>query len=196
MARLAAPLLALALIAPALGGCGGDDKTKTVTVTKEAGEKTATATPKPGATPGAIITGEGTGDDNRFRFVLTELKRSGPTVIANARVELAEGNQSNSFQVSDQFNDGLYQPLESGTNEGGDVFDGIALIDPQGKKKYLVARDSQGRCVCSNDLSSAFAGPGTPVNLQATLTAPPPAVKQVDVVVPSVKTFTRVPISE
>jgi hypothetical protein len=49
--------------------------------------------------------------------------------------------------------------------------------------------------VCSNSLSSAFAGADAPVNLEATLAAPPAEVTQVDVSVPRVKTFTGVPIS-
>jgi hypothetical protein len=75
------------------------------------------------------------------------------------------------------------------------VFDGVALIDPNARKKYLVARDSTGRCVCSTDLGSAFVEEDAPVNLQATLAAPPDTVTTVDVVVPNVKTFTGVPIA-
>ena len=30
------------------------------------------------------------------------------------------------------------------------------MIDAAGRKKYLVARDSNGNCVCSNDLSDTF----------------------------------------
>ena len=40
------------------------------------------------------------------------------------------------------------------------MFDGVALSDPVGKTKYLVARDSDGRCVCSNSLSSPFVKAG------------------------------------
>ena len=57
-----------------------------------------------------------------------------------------------------------------------------------------MARGSTGRCVCSNDLSAAFVQEDAPVNLQATLAAPPDDVTTVDVVVPNVKTFTDVAI--
>jgi hypothetical protein len=70
------------------------------------------------------------------------------------------------------------------------------MIDPAGRKKYLVARDSEGNCVCSNKLSDTFVHPGAPVTLQATLTAPPPNVKKVDVLVPHVKTFHDVALTD
>ena len=45
------------------------------------------------------------------------------------------------------------------------MFDGVAMIDPEGRKKYLVARDETNRCVCSNGLSSAFVRADAPVEL-------------------------------
>jgi len=66
-------------------------------------------------------------------------------------------------------------------------------VDPEGRKKYLVARDSEGRCLCTNQLGSEFLAQGA-VNLEATLSAPPAEVRQVNLVVPGVKTFTDVPL--
>jgi hypothetical protein len=146
-------------------------------------------------TSSGIVTGEGSFDGDRFRFVLTELKRSGPTVVIGARLELVGGDENSSLQVSSVFWDGQYQDLAGGDSEGGDVADGFALIDPQGRKKYLVARDETGRCVCSNGLSGVFVYPDKPVGVEATLSAPPPNVTRVNVQVPNVKTFTDVPIS-
>jgi hypothetical protein len=95
------------------------------------------------------------------------------TATPTGPVAQAEGS-ADSIQASSTFSDGLFQELEdSEGSEAGDVFDGAALIDPQGRKKYLVARESTGLCVCSNDLSAAFVQEDAPVNLQATLTAPP-----------------------
>ncbi len=75
------------------------------------------------------------------------------------------------------------------------MFDGVALIDAQNRRKYLVARDADGRCVCSNELSGVIAEPEAPVSLTATLGAPPGGVTHVDVVVPNVQTFTGVPLA-
>jgi hypothetical protein len=200
-------IVGLLVLTALLAGCGDDEvKTKTVTVNKQA-EQTAppqqgnAATPAPttsgqgDGTSSGIVTGEGSFDGDRFRFVLTELKRSGPTVVIGARLELVGGDENSSLQVSSVFWDGQYQDLAGGDSEGGDVADGFALIDPQGRKKYLVARDETGRCVCSNGLSGVFVYPDKPVGVEATLSAPPPNVTRVNVQVPNVKTFTDVPIS-
>jgi hypothetical protein len=203
-ARGVALVAALMLVA----GCGGgDDKddgggtaasTPAATATPEGeatAEATETATADGGGETASIAEGQGSADGARFTFRITELKRSGPTVVLNATVEWAEG-ADDSMQVSSTFSDGQFQSLEgSEGNESGDVFDGVALIDPEGRKKYLVARESTGRCVCSNDLSAAFVAADTPVSLQATLAAPPETVTKVNVFVPRVKTFTDVPIS-
>jgi hypothetical protein len=194
MGRLLALAAALALVA----GCGGDDdaqsaSTPAPTATAADGEATATPTPTPTVATGPVAQGEGSADGGRFVFIITELRRSGPTVVLNATVSLAGDSPRDSIQVSSTFSDGQFQELEdSDANEEGDVFDGVALIDPQGRKKYLVARESTGRCVCSNDLSAAFVQEDAPINLQATLAAPPEDVTTVDVVVPNVKTFTNV----
>jgi hypothetical protein len=194
-------LLALTAL---VAGCGDDEaKTKTVTVTRQA-EQTASpqqgsaSTPVPtqeDGTSSGIVTGEGSFDGDRFRFVLTELKRSGSTVVIGARLELVGGDENSGLQVSRIFWDGQGQDLAGGDREGLDVADGFALIDPQGRKKYLVARDETGRCVCSNGLSSVFVYPDKPVSVEATLSAPPPNVTRVNVQVPNVRTFTDVPIS-
>jgi hypothetical protein len=176
-------------------GCGGD--TKTVTVQPDrSGKPDASATPS--ATPDAapVVEGLASVDNARVRFIVTELRRSGPTVIINARLELDDPASTQSAQVNDSFDDGLSQPLTHDQSEGTDVFDGVALIDPVGKKKYLVARDADGRCVCANHLSDAFVSAGAPVELQATLTAPPAGVRQVDLYVPRVKTFRAVPLAQ
>jgi hypothetical protein len=193
-------LLALAAALALLAGCGGgDDDQQAATTPTPTGTATpaATASATPTAEPTApVAQGEGSTDGGRFIFTITELKRSGPTVVVNASVSLAGGSEKDSIQINDAFADGINQDLkDTSDQEANDVFDGIALIDPTGRKKYLVARDATGRCVCSNDLGSAFVEEDAPVNLQATLAAPPDSVATVDVVIPNVKTFTGVTIA-
>jgi hypothetical protein len=188
-------------VAGALGalviGCGGGGETKTVTVpadepAPEAGaEETATPSATPGAAP-AIAQSSGTAEGDTVTFVLTELRRSGPTVIMNARIENPEGRA----QLASAFSDGIDQEIEQEGREGVDVFDGVALVDPEGRKKYLVARDETGRCVCTNGLNSQFASAEAPIQLSATLTAPPATVTQVDLLIPHFETLRDVPIAE
>lgn len=195
MGRLLALAAALALAA----GCGGGDDAPPASTPAPAAspaEAAATPTPTPTVATGPVAQGEGSADGGRFVFIITDLKRSGPTVVLNATVSLAGDSPGDSIQISSTFSDGLFNELEDEEgDEAGDVFDGVALIDPEGRKKYLVARESTGRCVCSNDLSAAFVQEDAPINLQATLAAPPEDVTTVDVVVPNVKTFTDVPIA-
>jgi hypothetical protein len=191
--------LALAIALTLVAGCGGDDDDQTSASTPAGtatSAETATATATPTVATGPVAQGDGSADGGRFIFVITDLTRSGPTVVLNASVSLAGDSPADTIQLADTFSDGLYQELEGEEgDEAGDVFDGVALIDPEGRKKYLVARESTGRCVCSNNLSSAFVEEDAPVNIQATLTAPPEDVTTVDVVVPNVKTFTGVPLA-
>jgi hypothetical protein len=193
--------LAAALAVAAAGCGGGDDEKKPATAqeTPTAGAPAeGTATPEPSAAPeeaAAVVETLGSIDGARVRFILTELRRSGPTVILNARLEPADP-AADRLQVADTFDDGVFQDVEGGLTEPGDVFDGVALIDPEGRKKYLVARDETNRCVCTNGLGSAFVRAEAPVELTATLSAPPPAVTQVDLVVPRFETLRDVPLAE
>ena len=140
----------------------------------------------------AVAQSAGTADGDRVTFVLTELRRSGPTVVLNGRLETGEGNA----QVASAFDDGIDQEVEGEQREGVDVFDGVAMVDAEGRKKYLVARDEAGRCVCTNQLNSQFTSPEAPVQLTATLTAPPTTVTEVDLLIPHFETLRAVPITE
>jgi hypothetical protein len=192
--------LLVAALALAAGCGGGDDKDPAPAQETTAGDAPAegTATPEPDAAPeeaAAIVETLGSIDGGRVTFILTELRRSGPTVVLNARLEPVDDTAPR-LQVANTFDDGVFQPLEDGTDEDANVFDGVALIDPAGRKKYLVARDEDNRCVCSNELGSAFVRPEAPVELTATLAAPPPGVTQVDLIVPRFETLRGVPLAE
>jgi hypothetical protein len=197
VARCKAGAAALCAVA-AIGGCGGEE-TKTVTVTAGATSPApATAT---GGAPArsderpSIAEGRGARSGRPFTFRIVELRRSGPTVVLNATLTV-DADAGEAVRIADLFGDGRLQELEGRRrNEPADVFDGVALIDAQNRRKYLVARDAGGGCVCSNELSGVVARPGVPVSLTATLGAPPSGVTRVDVFVPNVHTFTGVPLS-
>ncbi len=192
-------LLAVAAVAAALtAGCGGGD-TRTVTVT-ERSQTPATGTTGPAAPAAeerALAEGTGALSGRPFTFRIVELRRSGATVVLNATLTLDEEADGRA-RVGDLFSDGIAQPLEGrrARSEPADVFDGVALIDPDNRRQYLVARDAAGRCVCSRGLAEVLAAPGVPVSLTATLGAPPGGVARVDVVVPNVRTFAGVALAE
>jgi hypothetical protein len=194
-----------------VAGCGGEDEpestsaTPTATTTPSPGTAAAqeTATPTGEATPAPadegqeIVSAQSSADGLPFRFVITDLKRSGDTVELGARMELLSDDEDDSLRIGSTFDDGQRNKLVNADDDAETpaVFDGVALIDPVGRKKYLVARDETGHCVCSTDLYDVFLYREGPINLQATLTAPPPDITAVNVYVPTVKTFTDVPIS-
>jgi hypothetical protein len=71
--------------------------------------------------------------------------------------------------------------------------DGIHLIDPVGKKKYFVVRDSNGACVCSREIQAL--APGAQSVLWAKFPAPPDDVQKITVEIPHFPPFEDVPVS-
>jgi len=80
---------------------------------------------------------------------------------------------------------------------GGNVDDhtvsGTHLIDAVNKKKYLVVRDSEKKCVCS--LVKSGIPVGERMNLWAKFPAPPENVKVISVMIPHFAPMDDVPIS-
>jgi hypothetical protein len=108
--------LACAVAALAASGCGSDKKATTVDKPPASkSEPEATATPQAPAQP--AVDGEGVRNGWRFRFTIDELKRSGPTVIVNAKIGLLNGDDDDSWQISDAFDDGFYQELDDGGSD-------------------------------------------------------------------------------
>jgi hypothetical protein len=82
--------------------------------------------------------------------------------------------------------------------QGKDVIDfnsvgGVHLIDPVGKKKYFVVRDTENQPSCSKGLKDMK--PGERVNLWSKFPAPPEDVQKISVVVPHFGPMDDVPVS-
>ena len=128
------------------------------------------------------------------RFDLVELKRRGDLLDLTAHVTNLSTDRSDSYanyQVGRQFVASGRQDL-SGL---GDDFSGAVLTDLAGKKRYLVAADSAGACVCTTRLNDAFIDAGQGFELSATYAAPPVSTTRLDVQVPSLGTFRDLPIT-
>ena len=108
-----------------------------------------------------------------------ELKRGSNTL--NLKITVA--NQSNQ-----QFST-YYYFFEK---EGHSV-DGIHLIDPVGKKKYFVVRDSDGACLCSREVQAI--APGAQSVMWAKFPAPPDDVQKMTVEIPHFPPLEDVPVS-
>lgn len=107
------------------------------------------------------------GETSGTRIEVTELSRtSGDTVTLKFRMINDSGEAISPYELMDT----------------SDVRH-VHLIDAVGKKKYLVIADSDGKCVCSGDISHKLDA-GKSMNLWAKFPAPPPEVKEVSVVFP------------
>jgi hypothetical protein len=79
------------------------------------------------------------------------------------------------------------------SNRACEEIGGVHLIDNANKKKYLVVRDSTGKCVCSV-VQQIKAGARS--NMWAKFAAPPAGVEKVTVVVPDFQPIDGVPITQ
>jgi hypothetical protein len=193
------------VLAVAGAGCGGEDEPEPGSGAKGNGEvqvltsptdrETSTAAgPEPAEPPEALAASESTIDGKTIRLEVTELARSGGIVALTFRLTMDQppaDEIDDRAQVSDTFDDGLSE----GDGEAYATLDGISLIDTENRKRHLVARDSEGVCVCDGELSGAFVHPDAPLTLSASFAAPPEDVEAVDVVIPRFGTLKDVPLS-
>jgi hypothetical protein len=179
----------------ALAGCGGgSDKAKTVTV-DENGKPVVPAqgkapSPATAAIDGRPIASSNTSiDDQSARVDIMALERDG--AVVNLTLRVSNLSELDNMQIAQTFDDGI----QGEQGNAPFTLDGVYLVDGVGRKKYLVARDTAGDCLCDGNLSNTFVQARQAKGLSATLAAPPPGVRRVDVFVPHVGTFRGVPIS-
>jgi hypothetical protein len=119
----------------------------------------------------------GEGERPGTKIVVRGLKRDdGGTVTLRFQV-VNDGNTSQP----------MYQLI-------GNSLDGHAhLIDAANKKKYLVVKDSSGKCECSAIRDNVEKG--SPVNLWVKFPAPPQSVQKVTVVINGFEPVESVPLT-
>ena len=203
----------LGVLLGVLAGCSGDSETTTVTVQATTNESPATETSgdTTDATETTTETGStDTGEDasqevavlasaessiggDPARIEIVSLRRSGAVVQLTMRLHnLREEGETGSIQIGSTFDDLLAKYKEF--NNPGGTLDAVYLVDGQNRKKYLVARDSEGHPLTDTNLSANFIDPGQFVTLSATLAAPPAEVTEVDVFIPQFGSLPSVPI--
>ena len=118
-----------------------------------------------------------------------EGERAGTKIVVRGLKRDDGGTVTLRFQV---VNDGdtsqpMYQLI-------GNSLDGHAhLIDAANRKKYLVVKDSAGKCECSPIRGNV--DKGSPVNLWVKFPAPPDSVQKVTVVVDGFEPVKSVPLT-
>ena len=154
----------------------------------EEGEEAAP--PAPASTPAAqapsvVATTDGEYPD--VRVEVKELKRtSGNTVTLKFAII---NDSAEDLDFSNNFREeGKYAHIDYGS------IGGVHLIDAVGKKKYLVLRDTEGKCVCSSGMKSVQ--PGSRISLYAKFPAPPESVEKISIVIPHFIPMDDVPISK
>jgi hypothetical protein len=143
----------------------------------------STAATAPAATtsanPSALASADGEASGTRLE--VTELKRTSGGTLNLKFTMINDTNERLDFG---------YRFAEKGFAD----ISAVHLIDQTGKKKYFVARDAEGNCVCSSGLKDMEKGERR--NLWAKFPAPPAEVKMISIVVPHFSPMDDVPISE
>lgn len=128
-----------------------------------------------------VLSAEGQTPD--VRIEVRDLKRGdGGTVTLRLRLI----NES-----AEQFSASCTMREESANDSCG-TFSGAYLLDAPNKKKYLVVRDAENKCVCSG-VENLDAG--ARMNIWATYPAPPADVQKLTVIVPLFEPIEGVPIT-
>ena len=187
--RLPAVLVATVAVLTALAGCSdGGDGGGSGAGSEPAGTATdvavrTTASPQAVASLTGLVPGRTIQDSQGLRITVTPvtLRREGKLAL----LEIAARNEEAEQRAN----------LANSIRGSGLAFDEVTLVDPANGKRYLVARDSQDKCLCTSFFGGMSLEPGTTGIVSAYFAAPPENVTALDVVVPTAGTFTGVPLS-
>jgi len=181
-------VLAFALLV----SCGKKEESKSPASAPSAPPAVAQPTPPPvapapqAAAPaaGGPVLARSDGEQAGLSVEVTELKRgSGGTVTLKFAMV---NNTKEKISFGGNYGAG-------GGNVDDHTVSGTHLIDAVNKKKYLVVRDSERKCVCSRVESGIPVGER--MNLWAKFPAPPDDVKVIAVMIPQFAPMDDVPIS-
>lgn len=149
-----------------------------------AASSSASVQAQPAGTSTPLASSEGSLEG--VRVEVTELKRaSGGTLSLRFRIV---NDSDRTLNVSD-FMIGTGGLIGGGSNY---TIDGVHVIDLTGKKKYFVATDSAGACVCSQ---FAAIKSKSRASHWARFSAPPETVERLTVVIPPFAPMDDVPVS-
>lgn len=169
-------------MAVALTACGGDDgsdkaegKTKEPSASSDARKSEA---PGPEAEDEGQVLATIKGKNGVEAIVSSAERESGGFVTVKGRVK--NGSKQIWAAVG-------WQGLEQEVVGNGASMAGASLVDKAGKKRYLILRDTDGRCLCTK-----FDGlqPGGETPFFAQFPAPPAETTEVDFQIPTMPTAT------
>ncbi|MFG2788727.1 hypothetical protein [Streptomyces sp. NPDC048419] len=162
----------LALGVAGCGGGGGDDKKPdtSASASKNGGSKPSSQEGK-SETPLAELKGT----DGLLLQITSAERDSGGFVTVNGVVK---NDGAKSVVIPPQTSGDETEVIAHGPSLGG-----ATLVDSQGKKRYYVLRDTEGRPLTTTGLGNLEAGQTLPVFMQ--FPAPPASTSEVDLQVPT-----------
>lgn len=192
MARHLVLLLSLALIfscakkepAPAQPSASATASTTSAATTSSA--VTTTSASAPAAAPSAASgIASADGEKPGIRVDVQELKRGSGGTVTLKMTFVNDTDKGMGFGYN-------YADPDHEIRDHGSI-GAVQLVDPVGKKKYFVARDSAGKCVCSTQIPEV--PPHSHLSLWAKFPAPPDDVQKISIVIPHFQPLDDVTIS-
>ncbi|MCX5376231.1 hypothetical protein [Streptomyces sp. NBC_00091] len=181
--RGGATVAAAAVLALTLTGCGGDEQPK-------APQKSAGAQGQSGSTAQSSAP-NATKAPGPVEVIATAKGPASITLEINSAIRDAGNFVTVSGLIK---NSGTQAYVETAAWRGDErsasaaSVAGATLIDKQGKKRYYVLRDTEGRCSCTIGITRI--GPGESVPFFAQFPAPPTSTSEVDFGIPTFATAT------
>jgi hypothetical protein len=182
-------VLALTLLAAGCSGGGGGGQAKAESQAQPTTTAAATAT-----TAAPAVASADKGDLPGLALTINQLRRSDPNTVTLIFTIANQGDKPFAFD---------WTWGELGFVRVGDAlsFDmsGVYLVDPDGKKKYLVLRDKNRGCICTTGIlkaGEALKGldAGQQTTMFAKFPAPPASVTKLTVAVPHFPALDGVPL--
>lgn len=181
--RVVAAASMVAALAFVVSGCGGDDGVET----KDPGSSSKTSGEDKGAKQDTAAGDQvdpnvklaQVNGDKGMLLVINEVKRDSGGFVT------VQGELTNKGDTP--VNPSAWAGAETTiVNSNLNSVGGATLVDKTGKKRYYILRDTDGRCLCTTDMSAVQPGKSTPVFMQ--FPAPPSTTTEVDFTLPTFAT--------
>ncbi|WP_238441846.1 hypothetical protein [Streptomyces pratensis] len=178
-AAVAAASAAMAVVLTACGGDGGSDKSEgKPKESSTSSDSQKNEAPEPEATDENQVLATIKGKDGVEVIVSSAERESGGFITVKGRVK--NGSQQIWTAAG-------WQGTEQEVVGNGASMAGATLVDQSGKKRYLILRDTDGRCLCTKFDGLAQGGEAP---FFAQFPAPPAEVTDVDFQIPTMPTAT------
>ncbi|MCX4805437.1 MULTISPECIES: hypothetical protein [unclassified Streptomyces] len=166
-----------------LAGCGGSDEKPKSAKSPSAAQSQGGNSQAPGPT----------GSKSAVPAEVIATVKGPSSIVLNINSAVREAG--NFVTVSGQIkNDGTEAYVETAAWRGDEKtasaasVAGATVVDKQGKKRYYVLRDTEGRCSCTIGITRI--GPGESIPFFAQFPAPPTSATEVDFTIPTFATAT------